>query len=150
MDKMLEGYPGSVKAVMNESSLSGICGPVSRILGVSGEYVTAIETALGASVSNIVVEDEQSAKDAIRFLKRTNAGRATFLPLTSMSGKVVSEHGLTREKGYIGIACDLVSFDEKYRVIAENLLGRTVVVDDIDNGSDIAKKVFMQIQNRNP
>jgi len=140
MDKMLEGYPGSVKAVMNESSLSGICGPVSRILGVSGEYVTAIETALGASVSNIVVENEESAKDAIRFLKRTNAGRATFLPLTSMSGKVVNEAGLTREKGYIGIACDLVSFEEKYRVIAENLLGRTVVVDDIDNGSSIAKK----------
>ncbi len=140
MDKMLEGYPGSVKAVMNEKTLSGICGPVSRILGVSGEYVTAIETALGASVSNIVVENEESAKDAIRFLKKTNAGRATFLPLTSMSAKVVSEHGLTRENGYIGIACDLVSFEEKYRVIAENLLGRTVVVDDIDNGSVIAKK----------
>ncbi|MBP3580935.1 MAG: chromosome segregation protein SMC [Clostridia bacterium] len=140
MDKMLEGYPGSVKAVMNEKTLSGICGPVSRILGVSGEYVTAIETALGASVSNIVVENEECAKDAIRFLKKTNAGRATFLPLTSMSAKVVSEHGLTREDGYIGIACDLVSFEEKYRVIAENLLGRTVVVDDIDNGSVIAKK----------
>ncbi len=140
MDKMLEGYPGSVKAVMNESSLSGICGPVSRILGVSGEYVTAIETALGAQVSNIVVEDEQSAKEAIRFLKRTNAGRATFLPLTSMTARVTEEKGLTREQGYIGLACDLVTFEEKYRVIAENLLGRTVVVDDIDTGSNIAKK----------
>lgn len=140
MDKMLEGYPGSVKAVMNEQSLVGICGPVSRILGVKGEYVTAIETSLGASVSNIVVENEESAKEAIRFLKRTNAGRATFLPLTSMSSKVVNEHGLTREKGYIGIACDLVSFEEKFRVIAENLLGRTIVVDDIENGSMIAKK----------
>ncbi|MBQ7399643.1 MAG: chromosome segregation protein SMC [Clostridia bacterium] len=140
MDKMLEGYPGSVKAVMNEKSLSGICGPVSRILNVSGEYVTAIETALGASVSNIVVENENSAKDAIRFLKRTGAGRATFLPLTSMTGRVVEEKGLTREKGYIGVASDLVSFEEKYRVIAENLLGRTVVADNIDDASDIAKK----------
>ncbi len=140
MDKMLEGYPGSVKAVMNESSLSGICGPVSRILGVSGEYVTAIETALGAAVSNIVVEDEESAKAAIRFLKRTNAGRATFLPLTSMTGRTVNEHGLSRENGYIGVASDLVSFEEKYRVIAENLLGRTIVADDIDNASNIARK----------
>ena len=140
MDKMLEGYPGSVKAVMNESTLSGICGPVSRILTVSGEYVTAIETALGASVSNIVVENEYAAKEAIRFLKRTNGGRATFLPLTSMTGRVVEEKGLTREKGYVGIACDLVSFEEKYRVIAENLLGRTVVAENIDDASDIAKK----------
>ena len=140
MDKMLEGYPGSVKAVMNESSLSGICGPVSRILTVSGEYVTAIETALGASVSNIVVENEYAAKEAIRFLKRTGGGRATFLPLTSMTGRVVEEKGLTLEKGYIGIACDLVTFEEKYRVIAENLLGRTVVAENIDDAADIAKK----------
>lgn len=140
MDKMLDGYPGSVKAVMSESSLSGICGPVSRILTVSGEYVTAIETALGAAVSNIVVEDERAAKEAIRFLKRTNAGRATFLPLTSMTARVTEEKGLTRENGYVGLACDLVTFEEKYRVIAENLLGRTVVADNIDNASDIAKK----------
>ena len=140
MDKMLDGYPGSVKAVMNESSLSGICGPVSRILTVSGEYVTAIETALGAAVSNIVVENEYSAKEAIRFLKRTGGGRATFLPLTSMTSKIVEEKGLTREKGYVGIACDLVSFEEKYRVIAENLLGRTIVAENIDDASDIAKK----------
>ncbi len=140
MDKMLEGYPGSVKAVMNENSLSGICGPVSRILGVSGRYVTAIETALGASVSNIVVENETSAKNAIKFLKQANAGRATFLPLTSVSAKTISERGLASENGYIGIASDLVTYEEKYRVIAENLLGRTVVTDNIDNGSEIAKK----------
>lgn len=140
MDKMLEGYPGSVKAVMNEKSLSGICGPVSRILTVSGEYVTAIETALGASVSNIVVENENSAKEAIRFLKRTNAGRATFLPLTSMTGRVVDERGLSKENGYVGVASELVSFEQKYRVIAENLLGRTVVADNIDNAASIAKK----------
>lgn len=140
MDKMLDGYPNSVKAVMNEKSLSGIAGPVSRILNVSGQYVTAIETALGAAVSNIVVEDEQSAKEAIRFLKRTNTGRATFLPLTSMTSRVLNERGLSLEKGYIGTASDLVSFDEKYRVIAENLLGRTLVADNIDNASVIARK----------
>ncbi len=140
MDKMLDGYPGSVKAVMNESSLSGIAGPVSRILNVSGQYVTAIETALGAAVSNIVVENEHSAKEAIRFLKRTNAGRATFLPLTSMTGRVLNEQGLSLEQGYIGTASDLVTYDKKYKVIAENLLGRTLVVENIDNASDIARK----------
>ncbi len=140
MDKMLDGYPGSVKAVMNEKSLVGIAGPVSRILNVSGQYVTAIETALGAAVSNIVVENEQSAKDAIRFLKRTNAGRATFLPLTSMTSRVLNEQGLSLEPGYIGTASDLVSYDKKYKVIAENLLGRTLVADNIDNASSIARK----------
>lgn len=140
MDKMLEGYPGSVKAVIGEKSLSGICGPVSKILGVSGEYVTAIETALGSAVSNIVVEDEQSAKDAIRFLKRTNAGRATFLPLTSISSRTINEQGLDTMQGFIGIASELVTFDKKYTCIAENLLGRTVVADNIDNASNIAKK----------
>lgn len=140
MDKMLDGYPGSVKSVMNEKSLSGICGPVSRILGVSGQYVTAIETALGAAVSNIVVEDEYSAKEAIRFLKRTNGGRATFLPLTSVNGRILNEQGLSLERGYIGTASDLVTYEKKYRVIAENLLGRTLVADNIDNASDIARK----------
>ena len=140
MDKMLDGYPGSVKSVMNEKSLSGICGPVSRILGVSGQYVTAIETALGAAVSNIVVEDEYSAKEAIRFLKRTNGGRATFLPLTSVNGRTLNEQGLSLERGYIGTASDLVTYEKKYRVIAENLLGRTLVADNIDNASDIARK----------
>ncbi len=140
MDKMLEGYPGSVKAVMNEESLSGICGPVSRILTVSGQYVTAIETALGSAVSNIVVEDEESAKSAITYLKRTNSGRATFLPLTSISSRTINEQGLSSLDGYIGVASELVSFDKKYTCIAENLLGRTVVADNIDNASKIARK----------
>ncbi len=140
MDNLLEGYPGSVKAVMNASELSGICGPVSRLLTVSGEYVTAIETALGAAVSNIIVEDEESAKAAMRFLKNANAGRATFLPLTSVNGKTISEAGLDRNTGYIGIASDLVTFEEKYTSIADYLLGRTIVTDNIDNASAIARK----------
>lgn len=101
MDALLEGYPGSVKAVMNASTLSGICGPVSRLLTVDGEYVTAIETALGAAVSNIIVEDETAAKAAIRHLKDTHAGRATFLPLTSISGKTLQEPTLASCRGYI-------------------------------------------------
>ena len=140
MDALLEGYPGSVKSVMTNKSLSGICGPVSRLLTVSGEYVTAIETALGASVSNIIVEDETSAKAAMRFLKNSNAGRATFLPLTSVNGKKINEPGISSSAGYIGIASELVSFEKKYTCIAEYLLGRTIVVDNIDNASTTARK----------
>ena len=140
MDKLLDGFPGSVKAVMNEQSLPGICGPVSKLLSVSGEYVTAIETALGAAVTNIVVEDENSAKRAISFLKERSAGRATFLPLTSIRANAIEEVGLSKEKGYVGIASLLVSCDKKYNIVAEYLLGRTIVTDNIDNASVLARK----------
>ena len=102
MERLLEGFPGSVKAVMN-ANLSGICGPVSSLTTVSGEYVTAIETALGAAVTNIVVENEDSAKGAIRYLKEHGAGRATFLPLTSIRAGILDEPGIGREKGFVGI-----------------------------------------------
>ena len=140
MDALLEGYPGSVKAVMNAGTLSGICGPVSRLLTVDGEYVTAIETALGAAVSNIIVEDETAAKAAIRHLKDTHAGRATFLPLTSISGKTLQEPTLASCRGYIGVASTLVSCDKKYDSVAVYLLGRTVVADNLDNASAMARK----------
>ncbi len=140
MDKLLEGYPGSVKAICGEASLTGICGPVSRIISAKEQYVTAIETALGAAVSNIVTEDEESAKRAIRYLKEHNAGRATFLPLTSIKGNIINQPGLSSERGYIGIASRLVSYEEKYETVAHYLLGRTVVADNIDNASSIARK----------
>ena len=142
MDRLLDGFPGSVKAVMNESgqSLSGICGPVSKLLSVSGEYVTAVETALGAAVTNIIVEDENSAKNAIRFLKEKGAGRATFLPLTSIRANIIEEQGLSSERGFVGIGSHLVSCDKKYSVVAEYLLGRTVVAENIDDASLIARK----------
>ncbi len=140
MDRLLEGYPGSVKAIVNESSLSGICGPVSKLLTAREEYVTAIETSLGAAVSNIVTEDEESAKAAIRYLKEHNAGRATFLPLTSIKGTVIEQAGLSHEKGYIGIGSELVSYEPKYESVAKYLLGRTVIADNIDSASSIARK----------
>lgn len=140
MEKMLDGFPGSVKAVMGEQSLRGICGPVSKLLSVSGEYVTAIETALGAAVTNIVVEDEDSAKRAISFLKERQAGRATFLPLTSIKANTIEEADLKSQKGYVGIGSTLVSCDKKYDIVAEYLLGRTIVADNIDNASVLARK----------
>ncbi len=139
MDALLEGYPGSVKTVMNEATLSGICGPVSRLISAKEGCVTALETALGAAVSNIITEDEEAAKRAMRYLKEHNAGRATFLPLTSIKGRVLEEK-LTGEKGYIGIGSELVFYDKKYENIAQYLLGRTAVTDNIDNASNIARK----------
>ncbi len=144
MDRLLEGFPGSVKTVMNEPSLSGICGPVSKLLSVSDKYVTAIETALGAAVTNIVVEDEDSAKAAIRFLKERGAGRATFLPLTSIKENVIREPQLEKEQGFIGIGSLLVSCDKKYSLVAGYLLGRTIVADNIDNASRIARKYLFR------
>lgn len=140
MDRLLEGYPNSVKTVVNEPTLTGICGPVSRIVTAQEAYVTAIETALGAAVSNIVVEDEQAAKDAIRYLKEHNAGRATFLPLTSVRANPLSQPGLATEAGYIGLASELVSCEGRYAVVADYLLGRTAMADNIDSASRIARK----------
>lgn len=141
MDRLLEGFPGSVRAVMEHTSeLPGICGPVSKLLSADGAYVTAVETALGAAVANIVVEDEDAAKRAIRFLKERGAGRATFLPLTSIRANVIREPSLAHEKGFIGIGSTLVRCAEKYRRAADYLLGRTIVADDIDNASALARK----------
>ena len=139
MERLLEGFPGSVKAVMN-AALTGVCGPVSSLITVSGEYVTAIETALGAAVTNIVVENEDSAKAGIRFLKEHNAGRATFLPLTSVRAGTLDEPGIGHEKGFVGIGSGLIHCDKKYTPVAEYLLGRTIVADNIDNASVIARK----------
>ncbi len=144
MEEQLEGYGQSVRRVMQAASsgaLDGICGPLSRIIHVPGNYAVALETALGASIQNIVVEDERAAKEAIAYLKNNHAGRATFYPLTSMkpSPLPVKEEDLRRRRGFVGIASALVTFEEKYRPVVEYLLGRTVVFDNLDNATDMAR-----------
>lgn len=142
MEKNMEGFAGSVKAVLRANSngkIGGIYGTVAQILAVDSKYGLAIETALGGSMQNIVVDDENSAKNAIAFLKNTHAGRATFLPVTSVRGRV-TENNLSDEAGFIGNAWKLVSYDAKYTGIVQSLLGRIVIVDNIDNAADIAKK----------
>ncbi|MBE6632356.1 MAG: chromosome segregation protein SMC, partial [Ruminococcaceae bacterium] len=144
MEELFEGYSNSVRSVMKaaeSNELSGICGPVSRIISVDRQYSLAIETCLGANIQNIIVENEDSAKQAINYLKRNNAGRSTFYPLTSIKagslGTSVAE--LRRYRGYIGIANELVSAEKKYFSVVDYLLGKTVVVDDIDNATTLAK-----------
>ena len=143
LEKNMEGYQGSVKAVMREvkhNVLKGIHAPVSQIISVKDKYALAIETALGASIQNIITDTENDAKKAINFLKESKAGRATFLPLTSVKGNELNEKGLDDCYGYINLASELVDFDKKYQGVITSLLGRTVVSEDLDSAVEIAKK----------
>lgn len=143
LEKNMEGYQGSVKAVMREvrrGVLKGIHAPVSQIITVKDKYSSAIETALGAQIQNIVTDTENDAKKAIGFLKESHAGRATFLPLTAIKGKVLDEKDLDDCFGYINLASELVDYDKKYTEIIKSLLGRTVVAEDLDAAIAIAKK----------
>jgi chromosome segregation protein len=143
LEKNLDGYAGSVQKVIKESqrgALRGIRGTLSQLISTKGEYSVAVEIALGAAIQNIVVDDENAAKKAIEFLKNNRAGRATFLPLTSVKAKPFTEKDLEKCEGYIDMAHSLVECDKKYSEIIASLLGRTAVVDNIDNGIAMAKK----------
>ncbi len=143
LERNMEGYYGSVKAVMREvkrGTLTGVHAPISQLITVEGKYALAIETALGAFLQNIVTDTENDAKKAISFLKSSNSGRATFLPLTAIKGKMLEDRSLNDCFGFIGIASNLVSHDKKYKEIILSQLGRTVVADDMDSAVVIAKK----------
>ena len=137
LEKGLEGYSKGVKNVLS-SNIKGVHGLVSKILTVKDEYVTAIEIALGNMIQNIVVDDEICAKECIKELNRTKGGRATFLPITSIKADPL-KHIPEKEKGFVGLACDLVEYDSIYDEIFKNLLGRCVIVDNIDNAVNMAK-----------
>lgn len=143
LEKNMEGYAGSVKSVVRESrrgTLRGIHGPLSQLITVPEKYSAAIETALGAAVQFIVVNTEEDAKQAIRYLKNQRGGRATFLPISAIRPRELKEQGIERHPGYIGIASDLVRTDAKYENIVRAQLGRTVVVDDMDSAIALGRK----------
>lgn len=143
LERNMEGLGLPVKAVMKEAehgTLRGIHGPISKLIEVKKEYAIAIETALGASLQHIVVDSENDAKRAIEFLKNQNKGRATFLPISTIKSRTLDEDGLENKFGYVGIASELVEIDKKYDGIIGNLLGKTVVAEDIDAAVTIAKK----------
>ena len=137
-----EGYGGSVKRVMEQKDKEkGIIGVVADIIKVEKKYETAIETALGGNIQNIVTDDEETAKRMIRFLKTNRLGRATFLPLTSITNpQEFKNPDALKEKGVLGMADTLVQIEDKYRNVARAMLGRIVVVDNVDNAVKIAKK----------
>lgn len=143
MDKNMEGFGQAVKFVMNRAragAIKGIYGPVSTLIRVSDKYATAIETALGAAMQNIVVDNEDTGKRAIRLLKDAKAGRATFLPLTSVKGSRLETGGIENMFGFVGLASELISFEERYSGVFTSLLGRVVVAEELDSAVTIAKK----------
>lgn len=143
LENNMEGFARSVKEIMKASSqgrISGIRGTVAQLISVKQEYATAIETALGGAMQNIVVEDDTAAKRCIRMLKENRSGRATFLPMTSVRGYTLNEPRLSSENGFVALGSELVEYDGQYSGIVNSLLGRTAVADDIDSAAVIAKK----------
>lgn len=143
MERNMEGFANSVKFVMKQAEsgrLKGVHGPVSTLFSTENRLTTAIEIALGGALQNVVVDNEYTAKTAIQQLKNGREGRVTFLPLTTIHGKRLDERGLEQCDGFIGIGSDLVRCEERYGEIAKSLLGRTVVVEDIDRAIALSKK----------
>lgn len=141
LEKNMDGYQQSVKTVMRAAQnrrLRGVIGPVSSILTVEPGYETAIETALGFALQNVVVENEAAAKAGIAFLKQERAGRATFLPLDTMQG---NHFDASRLGGSAKVASSLVKYEAKYDRVVANLLGRIIVVDDINEASNVARSL---------
>lgn len=143
LEKNMEGYQGSVRSVMRESkrgALHGIHGPLSQLITVKDKYSVAVETALGIAIQNVVVDSENDAKRAIAYLKENRGGRATFLPLTAIKPRSLEEKSLDDCYGFVSVASKLVDCDGKYKDIIENLLGRTVICDDMDSAISMAKR----------
>lgn len=143
LENNMDSFAGSVKLVLRvgkQGMIGGILGTVAQNISVKPEYAVAVETALGGAMQNIIVEDEETAKRCIRFLKEQKGGRATFLPITSVSGRELGERGLEEYEGFISIASRIVDFDPKYSGIVNSLLGRIAVAEDIDSAAVIAKR----------
>ena len=142
-------YAG-VKSVLQEKNrLGGIVGAVSEHLTFDVRYQTALEIALGASSQHIIVEDEQAATKAIDFLKRNRAGRATFLPLTTIKARSISSQNqdvIASSPGFLGMADELVAFDAKHEAIFKNLLATTAIFDTVEHARDAARKVRYQVR----
>ena len=142
MQHEYEGFSRAVRSVMRQAekgALTGVHGPVSALITTEKQFVTAIDTALGASASSIVVDSAAVGKTCIEHLKRTDGGRATFLPLDTIRASSLKETGLEEQRGCFGTADTLVRFDEKYKAILCSLLARTVVCADMDTALALAK-----------
>lgn len=143
LERSMEGFSQSVKTVMRETkrgALGGVHGPVSRLIEVPAPYAVAIETALGPAMQNIVVSTERDAKLAINLLKQRDAGRATFLPVSTIRGSLLREPGLADCAGFVGVAGTLCRCKPEYEGILHSLLGRIVIAEDLDSAVAIAKR----------
>ncbi len=145
MSREMEGYAHSVRSAIRrarETGMGGVYGVLSQLLEVPRQYETALDMVLGAAQQHIVTEDEETAKRLIEYLRQNRLGRATFLPVSTVRGKGLNdrEREALRLPGCLGVASELVTFDEKYRGIVENLLGRTVIAEDLDHGIAIMRR----------
>ena len=143
MERNREGFQNSVRTVMKHAaagSLRGVVGPVSDLVRAEKKYAVAVEIAMGAAMQHIVVENEGVAKRAIGLLVEAKAGRCTFLPLSTIRGRLLEEKGLEDCSGYLGLASQLVRCDDRYRGIVESILGRTAVAEDLDSATAMARK----------
>ncbi|MFI3231049.1 MAG: chromosome segregation protein SMC [bacterium] len=152
LEKDYEGYYNSVKAILkqkeknktkNKNKFDGICGVVGEIISVEKDYEVGIEIALGNAIQNIITHTEEDAKIAIEYLKKNKQGRATFLPISSIRENSISSkilEDILKEEGVLGVAETLIKFDDLYKDIISSLLGRTIVVNNIDNAILFSKK----------
>ncbi|GAB2492852.1 chromosome segregation protein SMC [Alkalibacterium psychrotolerans] len=150
MQENYAGYFAGVKAVMTaKNKLKGIVGTVADLMDVPVDYTEAIDVVLGAASQFVVVEDEKAGRDAIQYLKQRKAGRATFLPLTTIKGRSVAQRLIEQARhidGYIGIASDLIQYDQKVAQVMANLLGATIVARDLASANAIAKSVNYSVR----
>ena len=138
MENHYEGFNRGVKEVLRNKNLKGIYGALGQVVTVPQKYEKAIEVALGSYMQNVITMDEDSAKTAINYLKHNKIGRVTFLPINIIKSKKINN--IQVRTNFIGIASDLISYEEKYRNILENILGRTIVIDDIDEAIKFARE----------
>ncbi|HBL83885.1 MAG: chromosome segregation protein SMC [Clostridiales bacterium GWF2_38_85] len=150
LEQLFEGYSDSVKTLLTASKnfelKCRVYGTVSSVINTDSEFVVALECALGAAVQYVIVGDEDDAKQCINYLKQHNSGRATFLPLTTVKGSLADTSKIKKLPGFIGLASEIISTDEKFRVIANDLLGRTVIADNIDNAANLARACDYRIK----
>ncbi len=144
MSRDMEGYQHSVRTVVRyarERKMSRVYGPLNQLISVPKEYETAIDMALGSAQQNVVTEDEETAKELIEYLRKNRLGRATFLPVSAIRSRTLNprEREALHLPGCLGVASDLIQCDDKYRGIVENMLGRTVVADNLANGIQIMR-----------
>lgn len=140
MENHYEGFNKGVKEVLKNKNLQGIQGALGQVIEVPSKFEKSIEASLGAYMQNIITNDESSAKFAINYLKKNNLGRVTFLPMNIIKSNKIDTINIKVGTSFIGIASDLIKFDDKYRNIIENILGRTIIIDNIDNAIKFAKE----------
>ena len=140
MENHNEGFNKGVKEILKNKNLQGIHGALGQVVEVDSKFEKAIESALGAYMQNIITNDENSAKLAINYLKKNNLGRVTFLPLNVIKSNKIDIRNIRSNTKFIGIASDLISYNDKYKNIFESILGRTIIIDNIDNGIKFAKE----------